>query len=180
MNEQQLKLATSRTNHVLSKDEETESLHQTYLALGELLDRQSNEVDQQRLIAAVLQDRPTSSAAYPAARSEAYLAMAALAASLLLMVSLAATQFIGSGQSVASLPNTTTVANNASNANIETDTTVPENDPLAWENDGWEERLEGARDFAAAYRTGSLLQLDATAWSASQVRQELESDLDSL
>jgi hypothetical protein len=179
MNEQQL-LAATKNASVSARgmappgDEETESLHQAYLSLGELLDRRTIEVNEHWLVNAILQEHPRGGAAQQPARSEAWLAMAALAASLLLMVSLAAIQFRDSGQRLAVVATAPAASNAAADLNASDDA------QLAWENDAWDSRLEEVREFATAYRSGGFLRFESTAWSASQARQEVEAELDTM
>jgi hypothetical protein len=170
--EQQLRIATSRTANG-PIDDETESLRQSFAALGDLLDRQSNDVDDEWLIASVLQDRPRGSAADYPIRSEAWLVMSALAASLLLLISLAATQF-------SSRPSTLAVNSAKGNGNKPLVATADESeDGLSWDDD-WDSQYEQAREFAASYRTGGFLRLEATTWSASEALRELRAELDSM
>ena len=166
--EQQLRTATSRQR---SRDlpDETQALQQSYLALANLLDQQTNDVDEARLVAVVLNQeaRPRLTASWPL--SEAWLAMTTLAASLLLIVSLATTQFTGQLRPIASVP-----ATEEQKPLIET---VPSS--VAWDDD-WEVKLDKISDSAADYRTTDFTHFESTAWNAGEALRELQADLNSL
>jgi len=163
--EQQLLAATSRQAPARSEPE-VEPLRQGYLALAELLEKQNDEVDEAGLVAAVLADRPQR--AGQGLRSEAWLAMSALAASVLLMVSLAATQF---GGSAAKVPGPL-VQDNANE-------TVDADPQLAWD-DHWDAWLDEVRDSATAYRMARFTKLEVTAWSTNEALQEFDEELNPL
>lgn len=165
LSEQQLLAATSRQAPERS-DPEVASLRQGYLALAELLQKQDDAVDQAGLVSDVLANCPQRVG--QGRRSEAWMAMLALAASVLLMVSLAATQFGGQGSVARIQPEVS-------------ETNTPEDvDPqLAWD-DHWDSRLEEARESAAAYRMARFTRWEATTWSASEALREIDEELSSI
>ena len=172
--EQQLCTATSRQRST-DLPEETQALQQSYLALADLLDEQTIDIDEARLVAAVLHGVARPASATNLARTEAWLAMLSLAASLLLIVSLATMQFSGQARLVVS------VASTAATVVTKEQATSPEIVPpgLAWD-DNWEAKLDEIRDSAADYRTTDSTHFESTAWNAGEALRELQADLNSL
>ena len=187
MNDQRLEhllhSATSRGAPV-ADDEETESLRHAYATLGQLLAQQHNQIDEVALVESIFEESRHSSSGI--SNREAWLAMAALAASILVFVGLAVSQLGTSTKLATVLPNTG--PHKIETAKLpEVATTEPEqatapdalDSSLAWD-DPWEDRLEVARDYAAEYRLRGYTRLESTSWSASQALREVEVELESL
>lgn len=170
----QLEAATGRSP--VHGDEEMQSLQRAYLSLALLLEDQPNHVDEAALLAALM---PTARTLAPLdlTRHESWLALPALAAALVLIVSLA-------------ISNITATSGNAKTTNSQPIAIVPpalgsieeaspvfDPDNLAWD-DGWDEQLDYAYLYAAEFYRTCLSRVESGTYSVGEELRELQAELD--
>lgn len=164
-NQQELRLrkATSRIP-ASAMDEETQALQFAYASLADLLDRQSLEVDEAALVQAVLGQDDV--AAMRRSSQESWAAMLALAASLLVVLSLAGLHY--TNRPAASAPR---FAANTSGVEAPSEES-------AWEDANWELRLEDLHTSAAELNSPWLSNMEASSWNADESLREMREELE--
>lgn len=168
--EQQMQLATRRNSSV-AMNEETQSLHQAYLGLADLLEDTDDAIDAEALVDAVL-SAPNHRRERASTLEHSWTGFLATAASFLLLVPLAESQWAARSASTVVAKSPAVVE-----SPLPTDAQVAEEAEPAWDDD-WDARFDQAESSIAEARWSrfQFTRFEAAAWNAYEQRQALKAE----